>query len=129
MLMVIFISEHLSGAYLPADIYVRYKRLKGDDILYICGSDEHGVPITITADKEKVTPKEIIDRYHNANKNAFEKFGMSFDIYSRTSLPIHHETAQQSSSSRSMIKELLVEKKTMQFFDEKAKMFLPGSLC
>ena len=60
---------HCAGAYLPADIYVRYKRLKGDDILYICGSDEHGVPITITADKEKVTPKEIIDRYHNANKN------------------------------------------------------------
>ena len=86
---------HLSGAYLPADIYVRYKRLKGDDIIYICGSDEHGVPITITADKEKVTPKEIIDRYHNANKNAFEKFGMSFDIFSRTSLPIHHETGQQ----------------------------------
>lgn len=115
---------HLSGAYLPADIYVRYKRLKGDDILYICGSDEHGVPITITADKEKVTPKEIIDRYHNANKNAFEKFGMSFDIYSRTSLPIHHETAQQFFKSFHD-QGLLVEKKSMQFFDEKAKMFLP----
>ena len=115
---------HLSGAYLPADIYVRYKRLKGDDILYICGSDEHGVPITITADKEKVTPKEIIDRYHNANKNAFEKFGMSFDIYSRTSLPIHHETAQQFFKSFHD-QGLLIEKKSMQFYDEKAKMFLP----
>ena len=86
---------HLSGAYLPADdIYVRYKRLKGDDIIYICGSDEHGVPITITADKEGITPRDVIDRYHEMNKAAFEKFGMSFDIYSRTSLPIHHETAQ-----------------------------------
>ncbi|MEW6701650.1 MAG: methionine--tRNA ligase [Bacteroidota bacterium] len=115
---------HLSGAYLPADIYVRYKRLKGDDILYICGSDEHGVPITITADKEKVSPQEIIDRYHNANKNAFEKFGMSFDIYSRTSLPIHHKTAQQFFKSF-YDQGLLIEKKSLQFYDETAKMFLP----
>lgn len=115
---------HLSGAYLPADIYVRYKRLNGDDILYICGSDEHGVPITITADKEKISPKEVIDRFHNANKSAFEKFGMSFDIYSRTSLPIHHETAQ--SFFKSFYDQgILVEKKTMQFYDEKVKMFLP----
>ncbi|MBI5730851.1 MAG: methionine--tRNA ligase [Ignavibacteriales bacterium] len=115
---------HLSGAYLPADIYVRYKRLNGDDILYICGSDEHGVPITITADKEKISPKEVIDRFHNANKSAFEKFGMSFDVYSRTSLPIHHETAQ--SFFKSFYDQgILVEKKTMQFYDEKVKMFLP----
>ncbi|MEJ2494965.1 MAG: class I tRNA ligase family protein, partial [Ignavibacteriaceae bacterium] len=86
---------HLSGAYLPADIYVRYKRLTGADILYICGSDEHGVPITISADKEGVKPQVIIDRYHNINKKAFERFGMSFDNYSRTSLPIHHETARE----------------------------------
>lgn len=115
---------HLSGAYLPADIYVRYKRLNGDDIVYICGSDEHGVPITITADKEKVTPKEIIDRYHEANKNAFEKFGMSFDIYSRTSLPIHHQTAQEFFKCF-YDQGLLVEKKSLQFYDEKVKMFLP----
>jgi len=115
---------HLSGAYLPADIYVRYKRLNGDDILYICGSDEHGVPITITADKEKITPKEVIDRFHNANKTAFEKFGMSFDIYSRTSLPIHHETAQTFFKSF-YDQGILVEKKTMQFYDEKVRMFLP----
>jgi methionyl-tRNA synthetase len=115
---------HLSGAYLPADIYVRYKRLKGDDILYICGSDEHGVPITISADKEKVSPQEIIDRYHNQNKDAFEKFGMSFDIYSRTSLPRHHETAQEFFKSFHD-QGLLEEKKTKQYYDNKAKMFLP----
>ncbi|MEW6195961.1 MAG: methionine--tRNA ligase [Bacteroidota bacterium] len=115
---------HLSGAYLPADIYVRYKRLKGDDIIYICGSDEHGVPITITADKEKVSPKVIIDRYHELNKTAFEKFGMSFDIYSRTSLPVHHKTAQEFFKCY-YDQGLLVEKKSMQFYDEKVKMFLP----
>jgi len=115
---------HLSGAYLPADIYVRYKRLKGDDIIYICGSDEHGVPITITADKEKVTPKDIIDRYHFQNKQAFEKFGMSFDIYSRTSIPIHHETSKEFFKNF-YNQGILKEKKTFQFFDDKAKMFLP----
>lgn len=115
---------HLSGAYLPADIYVRYKRLKGDDIIYICGSDEHGVPITITADKEKVKPKVIIDRFHESNKKAFEKFGMSFDIYSRTSIPVHHETSQTFFKTY-YDNGLLVEKKSMQFYDEKAKMFLP----
>lgn len=115
---------HLSGAYLPADIYVRYKRLNGDDVLYICGSDEHGVPITITADKEKVSPQVIIDRFHEANKSAFEKFGMSFDNYSRTSLPIHHETAKEFFLNFFNCG-LFIEKKSNQFYDEKAKMFLP----
>jgi len=115
---------HLSGAYLPADIYVRYKRLNGDDVIYICGSDEHGVPITISADKEKVSPQEIINRYHEVNKRAFEKFGMSFDIYSRTSLPIHHETAREF-FLRYYEQGLLKEKKSLQFYDEKVKMFLP----
>jgi methionyl-tRNA synthetase len=115
---------HLSGAYLPADIYVRYKRLNGDDIIYICGSDEHGVPITISADKEKVSPQVIIDRYHEANKKAFERFGMSFDNYSRTSLPIHHETAKEF-FLEFYNRGLLIEKKSLQFFDDKAKMFLP----
>ena len=115
---------HLSGAYLPADIFVRYHRLKGSDIIYICGSDEHGVPITITADKEKLTPQDIIDRYHNANKQAFEAFGMSFDIYSRTSLPGQHETSQAFFTSY-YNQDLLVEKKSMQFYDNKANMFLP----
>ncbi len=115
---------HLSGAYLPADIYVRYKRLTGTDIIYICGSDEHGVPITITADKEKVNPQVIVDRFHNINKKAFEKFGMSFDNYSRTSLPIHHETAREF-FLEFYKRGLFVEKKSNQFYDEKAKMFLP----
>lgn len=115
---------HLSGAYLPADIYVRYNRLKGNDIIFICGSDEHGVPITISADKEGVKPKEIIDRYHNINKEAFRKFGMDFDIYSRTSLPIHHETGKDF-FLEFYERNLLTEKKAMQFYDEKAKMFLP----
>ncbi len=115
---------HLSGAYLPADIYVRYKRLKGDDIIYVCGSDEHGVPITISADKENVSPQVIVDRYHNANKAAFEKFGMSFDIYSRTTLPEHHKTAQDFFKNY-YDNNLLIEKKTLQFFDKSANMFLP----
>ncbi len=115
---------HLSGAYLPADIYVRYKRLNGDDVIYICGSDEHGVPITITADKEKVSPQVIIDRFHEANKKAFDKFGMSFDNYSRTSLPIHHETAKEF-FLEFFNRGLFVEKRSNQFYDEKAKMFLP----
>jgi methionyl-tRNA synthetase len=115
---------HLSGAYLPADIYVRYKRLKGDDVIYICGSDEHGVPITISADKEGVSPNVIIDRYHEEAKDAFEKFGMSFDIYSRTSIPTHHETAQEFFKDYHK-NDLLKEKKSMQFYDNKAKMFLP----
>jgi len=115
---------HLSGAYLPADIYVRYKRLTGAAIIYICGSDEHGVPITITADKEGVKPQVIVDRFHNINKKAFERFGMSFDNYSRTSLPIHHETAKEF-FLEFYNRGLLVEKKSNQFYDEKAKMFLP----
>ena len=115
---------HLSGAYLPADIYVRYQRLKGRDILFIGGSDEHGVPITISADKEHVSPKVIIDRYHELNKKAFEQFGMSFDIYSRTSLPIHHETSKEF-FLEFYNRGILNKTKSLQFYDEKAKMFLP----
>jgi len=115
---------HLSGAYLPADIYVRYKRLNGDDVIYICGSDEHGVPITISADKEKVSPQVIIDRFHEANKKAFERFGMSFDNYSRTSISIHHETAREFFLDF-LKRGLLIEKKSFQFYDDTANMFLP----
>ncbi len=115
---------HLSGAYLPADIFVRYNRLINSDILYVCGSDEHGVPITITADNEKVAPQDIINRYHEGNKAAFEKFGMSFDIYSRTSIPTHHKTAQDFFKSYHN-QGILSEKKSLQFYDEKAGMFLP----
>ncbi|MBE0552008.1 MAG: methionine--tRNA ligase [Ignavibacterium sp.] len=115
---------HLSGAYLPADIYVRYKRLNGDDVIYISGSDEHGVPITISADKEKVSPQVIIDRFHEANKKAFTRFGMSFDNYSRTSLPIHHETSKEF-FLEFYNRGLFVERKSHQFYDDKANMFLP----
>lgn len=115
---------HLAGAYLPADIFVRFKRLKGDDILFICGSDEHGVPITITAEKEGVAPKVIIDRYHEMNRKAFEDFGMSFDNYSRTSLSLHHNTAQQF-FLKYYHNGILKQKKELQYYDEKARMFLP----
>lgn len=115
---------HLAGAYLPADIYVRFKRLMGEDVLYVCGSDEHGVAITIAAEKEKVTPKDIIDKYHTSNKEAFEKFSLSFDIYSRTSHPAHHETAKEFFQDF-LKKGFLIKRETEQFFDKKANMFLP----
>ena len=115
---------HLAGAYLPADIYARYQRSMKRDILFISGSDEHGVPITITAEAEKTTPQAVVDRYHGLNKAAFEKFGMSFDNYSRTSLPLHHTTAREFFMTiyRSGV---LKEKKEQQLYDEKAGMFLP----
>jgi methionyl-tRNA synthetase len=115
---------HCAGAYLPADLFVRYKRLTGDDVLYVCGSDEHGVAITIAAEKEGVTPKDIIDKYHNSNKDAFEKFGMSFDVYSRTSIPEHHEVAKEF-FKHFLDKGFLHEEETEQFYDEDKKMFLP----
>ena len=86
---------HLAGAYLTADFFVRYKRLTGADIVFICGSDEHGVPITIAAEKEGVSPQDIVDRFHSINKKAFEDFGISFDYYGRTSSDIHKETSQE----------------------------------
>jgi methionyl-tRNA synthetase len=86
---------HLAGAYIPADVYVRYQRLKAADVLFICGSDEHGVPITIRADREKLSPKEIVDRYHTMMKLSFQRMGVQFDNYSRTSLPLHHKISQE----------------------------------
>ncbi|MFN3781800.1 MAG: methionine--tRNA ligase, partial [Candidatus Kapaibacteriota bacterium] len=115
---------HCAGAYLPADIYVRFLRLQGKSTIWVCGSDEHGVAITIAAEKEKVSPKEIIDKYHYANKEAFEKFGMTFDIYSRTTLAIHYQTAREFFEDF-LQKNLLVEKEEEQFFDPVANMFLP----
>lgn len=114
---------HLAGAYLPADIYVRYQRLKKKDVLFLCGSDEHGVAITVTAEKEKITPQAVIDRYHPASQKVFADFGMSFDNYSRTSIPLHHETAQD------FFKEfhkqaILKEKREKQLYCEKDRMFL-----
>ena len=115
---------HASGAYLPADMYARFLRMSGDEVLYVCGSDEHGVAITISAEKEKVTPQEIVDKYHFANKDAFDKFGMTFDIYARTSLDIHHETAKEFFVDF-LNKGYLIEKEEEQFYDATAGMFLP----
>ena len=115
---------HLAGAYLPADMYVRYQRLKGRDVLYICGSDEHGVSILISSKNEGVTPKEIIDRYHELNKSAFERVGISFDNYSRTSLPVHHETAQEWFADF-RDRDLLTRSSEKQLYDPEARMFLP----
>ncbi len=84
---------HLAGVYVPADIYVRYLRMKGEDVLFIGGSDEHGVPITIKARQQGITPQEVVDKFHQIIEDSFQKFGISFDVYSRTSAPIHHETA------------------------------------
>ena len=114
---------HLAGVYIPADIYARYLRNNGKEVLFIGGSDEHGVPITIKARKEGVTPQDIVDRYHQIIKKSFEDLGISFDIYSRTSNAIHHETASD------FFKDLyehgkLIEKTTMQYYDEEAQQFL-----
>src|SRR6188768_2718612 len=84
---------HLAGCYLPADIFVRYQKLKGEDVLFICGSDEHGVPITIKARNEGITPQQVVDKYHALMRDAFAEFGIKFDHYSRTSAPVHHQTA------------------------------------
>lgn len=114
---------HLAGVYIPADIYVRYLRLKKEDVLFIGGSDEHGVPITIRARKEDCTPQDIVDRYHNMIKKSFEDFGISFDIYSRTTSKTHHQLA--SDFFRTLYdKGQLLEKKSMQYYDEEAHQFL-----
>ena len=115
---------HLAGAYLPADFYVRYKRMKKEDVVFICGSDEHGVPITIAAEKEGVAPQDIVDRFHNMNKKTFEDFGISFDYFGRTSSPVHHETSRDF--FRVLNKKGVFRKKIeTQLYDEKAGMFLP----
>ncbi len=114
---------HLAGCYLPADIYVRYLRLKGEDVKFICGSDEHGVPITIKAKKEGITPQQVVDKYHKMMKDSFAEFGISFDIYSRTSNKTHHETA--ASFFKTLYdKKVFTEEITEQYFDEKANQFL-----
>lgn len=114
---------HIAGAYLPSDIYVRYKKLCSEDIIFICGSDEHGTAIEISAMKENLTPKEIIDRYHYANKQAFEDLGINFDIYSRTSNEIHHKTSQDFFLNL-YNKKLLTQKSEKQLYSEKDKRFL-----
>ncbi len=114
---------HMAGVYIPADIYTRYQRLKGRGVLHIGGSDEHGVPITIRARKEGVTPQDVVDKYHAIIKQAFADFGISFDIYSRTSSQVHKQTA--SEFFRTLYdKGEFEEKTTEQYYDEEAKMFL-----
>ena len=107
---------HLAGAYLPADIYVRYLRLMGKDVVFVCGSDEHGAAITVRARKEGVTPREIVDTYHAIIRDTFQKIGIEFDIYHRTSEALHHETSQD------FFRELLKngqfeEKESDQYYD------------
>ncbi len=114
---------HLAGVYVPADIYVRYLRLKKEEVIFIGGSDEHGVPITIRAREEGVTPQDIVDRYHSLIKESFEEFGISFDIYSRTSSEIHHDTASQFFKTL-YEKGEFIEKTTEQYYDEEARQFL-----
>ncbi len=114
---------HLAGAYLPADIYVRYLRAKKKDVVYVCGSDEHGAAITIQAMKENTTPRAIVDKYHAMLKSNMADLGISFDIYHRTSEPIHHETAQEFFTALNE-KGDLEKKETEQFYDEEAKTFL-----
>ncbi|MBG0781806.1 MAG: methionine--tRNA ligase [Bacteroidales bacterium] len=114
---------HLAGVYVPADIYARYLRMKGKDVLFIGGSDEHGVPITIKARKEGVSPQEIVDRYHNIIRDSFERFGISFDVYSRTSAPIHHQTAAEFFTNL-YNKGVFLEKSNQQYFDAEANQFL-----
>ena len=114
---------HLAGVYVPADIYVRYLRLKKQEVLFIGGSDEHGVPITIRAKKEGITPQDVVDRYHTLIRDSFREFGISFDVYGRTSSEIHHETA--SEFFRTLYdKGEFVEKSSMQYYDEEAQTFL-----
>ena len=114
---------HLAGVYVPADIYVRYLRLKKEDVLFIGGSDEHGVPITIRAKKEGITPQDVVDRYHKIIKDSFEEFGISFDVYGRTTSKVHCETA--SEFFRTLYdKGEFVEKTSMQYYDEEAHTFL-----
>lgn len=114
---------HLAGVYVPADIYVRYLRLKKEDVIFIGGSDEHGVPITIRARKEGVTPQDVVDRYHSLIKKSFEEFGISFDIYSRTTSETHHKLA--SDFFKKLYEEgKLLEQESEQYYDEEAHQFL-----
>ncbi|MBV5326967.1 MAG: methionine--tRNA ligase [Chlorobium sp.] len=114
---------HLAGVYLPADLYVRYKRLKGDNIIHIGGSDEHGVPITLTAEKEGISPRDVVDRYHGMNLDAFTKCGISFNYYGRTTSAVHHATAREFFSEIEN-KGMFTRKTEKQFFDKKANRFL-----
>ncbi|WP_430816733.1 methionine--tRNA ligase [Carboxylicivirga sp. RSCT41] len=114
---------HLAGVYVPADIYVRYLRLKNEDVLLIGGSDEHGVPITLKAKNEGITPQDVVDKFHGIIKDSFEKFGISFDVYSRTTSKTHYETASEFFKTL-YDKGEFIEKESEQYYDEEAKQFL-----
>ena len=114
---------HLAGVYIPADIYVRYLRIKKKDVIFICGSDEHGVPITIKALQEGITPKEVVDRYHYLIKKSFEDFGIAFDIYSRTTNKVHYQTASDFFKTL-YEKNIFIEKITEQYYDTELNQFL-----
>ena len=114
---------HLAGVYVPADIYVRYLRLKGENVIHIGGSDEHGVPITIRAQKEGVTPQDIVDRYHGIIKKSFEEFGIDFDIYSRTTSKMHEKTASEFFKTLYDKGEFITQT-TEQYYDEQTQTFL-----
>jgi len=114
---------HIAGAYLPADIFVRYQKLIGNDVVFICGSDEHGAAITLRAKKDGVSPQEIVDKYHSLNKKSFEEFGIDFSIYHRTSSELHHETAKEFFTDLHNNNQF-TKKTTEQFFDEENNQFL-----
>ena len=114
---------HLAGVYVPADIYARYLRIKGNDVAFICGSDEHGVAISLKAKKEGKSPKEIIDQYDEIIRKSFSEFGITFDNYSRTSRDIHHKTAKEFFSELNE-KNIFEEKVTEQLYDPEVKQFL-----
>ena len=114
---------HLAGCYLPADLYVRYLKACGKEVLFICGSDEHGVPITIKAKKEGISPQQVVDKYHELMKKSFADFGIDFSYYGRTSSKIHHETAQKF-FKKLYEKGAFKEEVTQQYYDEEAKQFL-----
>jgi methionyl-tRNA synthetase len=114
---------HLAGVYLPADIYVRYLRSAGRDVKFICGSDEHGVPITIRAQKEGVTPQQVVDKYHALIRDSFKEFNVSFDVYSRTSSATHAEVSSGFFTKLNN-EGKFIEQTTQQYFDEKAQQFL-----
>jgi methionyl-tRNA synthetase len=115
---------HLAGAYLPADIYARYQRLKGRDVIYICGTDEHGVPVTISAEKQNKTPRQVVDQYYRSISESFKDFGMTFDNFSRTSLPVHHQLAQDF-FTKIYEKGLIYPREVEQFYCVQCKRFLP----
>ena len=118
---------HLAGAYIPADIYVRYLRMRGEDVLFICGSDEHGVPITIKAREQGVTPQDIVDKYHKIMKDAFTGLGINFDIYSRTSSKVHAGNASEF-FRKLYDQDDFITQESEQLYDEKAQMFLTDRL-